>query len=202
MPQTDLKYGVVGAGGLGREVAALLQYMGLPVSGFWDDGLEPGILINGLPIFGKIDQADPKITPNLVLAIAHPQTRYKLATFLKNKGFLFPAVQGAPQLVLSTFVRWGCGTIVFPGTVATANVEVGDFSIVHANSFLGHDTKVGDFCTLMPGCMVSGGSHLENMVYAGTASRFIKPVTVPAKSRIPAGSIVDEHFEFNAKILG
>ena len=70
---------IYGVGGFGREVLALIQDINCVHSqwnivGFFDDGYEKGMMINGYPILGKVDdlnkwKTDISISTNMFRGI-------------------------------------------------------------------------------------------------------------------------------------
>lgn len=64
----------------------------------------------------------------------------------------------------------GVGGIITPGCVVTTQVKIGDYVVLNLNSTIGHDAIIEDFCTVNPGCSVSGYTHLHRGVTLGTGT--------------------------------
>src|SRR4051812_17175210 len=90
------KIAIYGAGGFGREVALLIDQINKvertwDFIGFFDDGFEKGDKIDGFDILGRLQEAnDWPDSLSLIVAIADPIIRKKLARCISNERLNFP----------------------------------------------------------------------------------------------------------------
>ncbi len=185
---------IIGAGGLGREVASLVndinkESITWDLIGFIDDR-KKGQTVEGYPIIGKFDDVfELKPTPAVVIAIADSAIRLKMFERLMAKGVRVVSVVH-PSVVMSDYVDIGEGTIICAGSVITTNVKLGKACIINPNCFVGHDSGLSDFVSLMPGANIAGDVTVGEGTYLGLNSTVINKVKIGAWSTIGAGAAV------------
>lgn len=185
---------IIGAGGLGREVAWLINDINKErptwdLVGFFDDG-QKGHTVEGYPIIGKVDDVmglNP--SPAVVIAIADSGIRNRIFEQLSSREIKF-ATLIHPSVVMSEYVRVGEGSIICAGTVITTNVKLGNACIVNLNCSIGHDTVLSDFVSLMPGANVAGEVCVGKGTYFGLNSAVINRNTIGEWTTIGAGAVV------------
>jgi sugar O-acyltransferase (sialic acid O-acetyltransferase NeuD family) len=184
---------LIGAGGLGREIAAALTQTGLKekftLRGFIDDNYAPGDVVNGIPIMGGLNWLSQQENLSLFIAIGNSTVREKLARQFENHNFpriIHPAAGFHDDF----FVKLGNGSYLAAGCVLTTNILIGRFTLILPGCTLSHDTTIGDFCTLMPGVRITSGATIGNSVHIGAGTIIAKNTTIPSNTTIPPGSII------------
>lgn len=173
---------IYGAGGLGREVACMINAINevrgktWNIIGFFDDGKKKGDAVGILGhVLGGI--AEINSWPS-ALAIAccfgSPETMRSAVNRITNQNISFPNVVSTTFYVAepATF-GIGRGNIVKAGCSATCNVTIGDFNIFNGDVCIGHDVSIGDCNVIMPGARISGEVSIGNDNLLG-ADCFIK----------------------------
>ena len=69
----------------------------------------------------------------------------------------------------------------------TCNVNIGKHAILNRGVQIGHDSKIGDFFSAMPGSIVSGNVEIGNYVYLGSNSVIKEKVSI--KDNITVGAL-------------
>lgn len=199
---------IIGAGGLGREVAAMLTQTSLSKAynllGFVDDNPELKV-INGLPLLGDTNWLlSQKDALHCILAIANPAVKRKMAQKLQSCSNLsFPnIIHPSARLHHPDYIELGMGNIICDGTILTTNVKLGNFNIINLACTLGHDCVLGDYCSIMPGVNISGGAHLQNGVYIGTGAKLIKSTLLEDFCTVGAGSVVNTNIAAGKTYVG
>lgn len=188
------KLAIVGAGGLGREVAWLVDDLrkkgeDWEFIGFIDDN-KTGFTPEGYPIIGDMETLyEMPEKPYVALAIADSGVRKRLVKDLKARGFSF-ATLIHPSVLMSEYVRVGEGSIICAGSILTTNVVLGEFCIVNPGCFIGHDTVLDGFVSLMPGVNVAGDVHIGEGTYLGLNSCIINRKKIGSWSIIGGGAAV------------
>ncbi|WP_425918244.1 sugar O-acyltransferase [Acinetobacter sp. TSRC1-2] len=145
---------------------------------------------------------------DFVIGIADPKIRKKIHDFYPNLHY--------PNLVHSqTSLGYGIkerlensqGVIVAAGARVTNSCQFGDFIIISFNSTVGHDCKLDDYVSIMPGVNISGCVKLEAGVYIGTNATILpgnldKPKILGAYSMIGAGAVVVKNTLANTTYIG
>jgi sugar O-acyltransferase (sialic acid O-acetyltransferase NeuD family) len=200
---------IVGAGGLGRETALMVQQINGSVPqwkliGFCDDGIEKGKVVDGIPVLGGTDYLNERENETAVaIAIADPITRKRLRNQLTNPHLYFPKLIHPKALVgEAPITTIGEGVIIAAGTVLTTNVHVKPFAIINLNCTIGHDAVIGEYCSVMPSANISGNVVLGEGVFVGAGVTLLPAVSVGDYAIIGAGAVVLEPVEARATVVG
>ncbi len=185
---------IVGAGGLGREVAWLVadinhQKPEWDFIGFVDDGVQ-GNTVEGYPVLGPVEHLF-NISADIwtVVAIANSQVRMKFIRQIQGQGRKL-ATLIHPTVSMSDYVKIGPGSIICSGTVITTNVSMGKAAIINLGCFIGHDTELQDYVSLMPVANLAGEVKVGEGCYFGLNSCVINRTTIGEWSVIGAGATV------------
>lgn len=185
---------IVGAGGLGREVAWLVEELNSDSKryefvGFVDDKATE--TVEGYPVVGTLDEwlrnPDPRV--QVVCAIGDPFIRHRVIERVKTANVSF-ATLVHPSVRMSRWVELGPGTIVCANTSFTTNIQIGAHSVFNPDCTVGHDTSLGDFTSVMPGAHLSGDVVCGTGNYFGAGSVVSNRVTIGSWSVIGAGAVV------------
>ncbi len=200
---------IFGAGGFGRETAVMLRQINQHTTawaliGFFDDGLQTNAEVDGLKVLGNCKDLNTHADElSVCIAVADPVLRLGLINRISNPKIKFPTLVH-PQANLGDAQRnkLGMGCILTAGAILTTGIEIGDFGIVNLATTIGHDARLGQCCTVMPGCSISGNVSIGEGCVLGTGSRIIQGITIGANCRIGAGSVVTKSFGSDLKIVG
>jgi sugar O-acyltransferase (sialic acid O-acetyltransferase NeuD family) len=189
---------ILGAGGLGREVAVLVQQLneaapapGWELLGFYDDVAPTSSIVAGLPYLGTAADLNATTGPvHVAVAVGSSQGRAALVARLTSPLLRFPALVH-PAVALESYQRVALseGCIIQQGCVLTCDVQLGRFVLLNLGCTIGHDAILADFCSLMPHANVGGDARLDTGVYLGTNATVIQGVQVGANSIVGAGAV-------------
>jgi sugar O-acyltransferase (sialic acid O-acetyltransferase NeuD family) len=186
--------GIVGAGGFGREVAWLADDINqekptYDFVGFIDDGASS--TPEGYPVLGDTDWwiSDGRTDVQLVCALGDPVTRWKVATRLSAAGFGF-ATLIHPTVKRSRHVRIAPGGMICADNILTTNIDIGAHALLNLDCTVGHDSKLAEYVSMMPGVHLSGDVTTDIGAYFGTGAVAINGVRIGAWSVIGAGAVV------------
>jgi sugar O-acyltransferase (sialic acid O-acetyltransferase NeuD family) len=198
---------VVGAGSLGREVLGWIP----SCQGFGSDWSFAGFLNEGSdslrergyeePILGTPEAYVPQPEDRLVIAVAEPRDRLRLAGMLEGRGAHF-ATLIHNSVILSRHVVIGAGSILCPRVVVSCDANIGQHVIVNLQSTVGHDTVVGDGCTLSAHCDITGGVKLGRGVFLGSHANVLPGVEVGDFARLGAGSAILRNVPAETTVVG
>lgn len=200
---------IVGAGGLGREVAAVIKACNSArkewdVLGFLDsNGNLTGTEVGGVPVLGNDEwcRENSRECVWFVCAIGDPKIRCQVAKKFSAMGCKFASIVH-PDVRIPPSVQIGAGTVVMAGTQFTTDVTVGSHVVIYLNCSITHDVEIGDFCLIAPGCNLSGAARLEAGVQFGTGACILPSRRVGAWSIIAAGSVVTDDIPANCTAVG
>jgi len=172
---------IYGAGGLGREVASVLNNFfpeGEPrrFVGFFDDGKQMGEPISHFgKCLGGINELNAWPTPiEVALCFGNGITSKTVCSKIINPNVSFPNLISRDFSILDkqTF-KIGKGNIITGGCTVTTNITIGDFNLLNGSVVFGHDAQVGSYNTFMPGCRISGEVTIGDCCLFGSMS-FVK----------------------------
>ena len=177
---------IFGAGGLGREILLLIRQINhvrpgqwQPI-GFFDDGIEAGTQISGLPVLGNRETLNTYPEPlAVIIALGMPNTKKQIVASIQNPQVYFPMlIHPSIHILLEQDVCIGEGSIICEGVTLTTNITIGKHVLLSQHTTVGHDAFIDDYCSLMPAVNVSGTVTLNKGAYAGVASTFKQQISV------------------------
>lgn len=189
-----------GAGGLGRELAWLVEQIDLAgrpckVEGFISDlPSEQGGVVDDLPVWSldEATQRHPEVP--IVLAVGDPRARLSLARRLEVAG-AGSGVLIHPGTPCSSRNDLGPGCILQVGVYLSVGIHVGPHVLLNGNITVGHDARIGACSVLGPGTRVSGNVHVGEGVLIGTGVTIIegrpgRPLRIGDRAIVGAGACV------------
>jgi sugar O-acyltransferase (sialic acid O-acetyltransferase NeuD family) len=187
---------IVGAGGFAREVYWWMQShadrcWANSFAGFLDDdrGALAGFTDYAPGIIDSISGYQPQPCDRLVMAIADPTTKLKLADNLRDRGAEFATFVHSNTIVVPN-ARIGYGSVLCPGSGLSCDTKIGEFVTMNTHSGIGHDGEAGDGCTLSAHTEVMGKAKLGRGVFMGSHASILPGVSVGDFAKIGANSVV------------
>ena len=198
---------IYGVGGLGREILELTKSINRidpkwDISGFIDDD-KIGYVSDGVPVLGGEKFLSDLHEPvDVVLGIADAKIKEKLYNELKKNCLIsFPAIIHPTAMVSGSSV-FSEGAVVFYYCFISVNTFIGKASLMSAGSQLAHDSRLGDFCSVMPSVNISGNVTVGKRVYIGVQSAIRQGISVGNDSVIGMGSVVVKDVPANCTVVG
>lgn len=187
---------IFGCGGFGREVLQIvrdLQTTGydLQCVGFLvDPDFASPSMLNGLPVMADLSYFGDAAGLRVVVAIGNPAARRRVVERLQYLGVnVFPTIVH-PRAWIGENVQLGQGVVICAGALLTTDIEIDAFSHINIGTSIGHDARIGTYCTLSPGVRLSGGVTLADEVELGSGAVLIPGVQVGPRCVIGAGAVV------------
>jgi sugar O-acyltransferase (sialic acid O-acetyltransferase NeuD family) len=169
---------IVGAGGLGREVAFLINDLNQThpewnLLGFLErDSAKVGTAVGEYSVIGTdtfFDRCAASL--HVAIAIGQPKRLREISGRLEaNSRLQFPNLIHPSVIVHTKRVRFGRGNIVCAGAVLTTDVCIGSFNLLNLNCTVGHDVEIGDCNVINPGVNISGNVTIGDCCLLGTGA--------------------------------
>lgn len=190
---------IYGFGGCGQEVKNILIRQNIKDIRFFDD---KKILQkqNKVLNFKNFIKSVKKEKINVFLAIQNPLIRKKIFSSIKSNVNFQNLVD--KNSVFFENIKIKMGSIIWPNTTISTNVNIGKFFQMNLNSFIGHDCKIGDFVTFSPSVNCCGGVKIGNDVLIGTSATLLPGVKIGNNVTISPGSIVYDNIPSNTTVFG
>ena len=188
---------IIGAGGHGRDVAAIIRHqaeirtgpalLGFVVDSEWlsEGGASDVPILGDWSWFENAEREDLAV----ICAVGDPATRKRLVEKAESLGLPFTNAI-SPSAHIAPDAKIGAGVMIFPQSVIGRNVLFSDHAIVNAGSTLGHDSQVARYGTIGPGVHLSGNVSIGEGCDLGVGSSVIPGVAIGAWTTIGAGAAV------------
>lgn len=186
---------VYGAGGHGREIAALISAQRTAgedwdLLGFIsDDPRSVGQEVAGLRVLGGEEWLRKNAGTAVAMGIGSPADRRRVVRRITPLVGSFPVLTHPASLVMDR-VELEQGVVVFGGAVVSVDVHIGAFAAVNLLASVSHDCRLGPFATMAPRVSLAGNTVIEEGVDLGTGAVCIPGVRVGAWSIVGAGAVV------------
>ena len=195
---------VVGAGGLGLEVAWLAQRAGHRVIGFLDDNVQRG---SGnaldLPVLGPVDEWQECPETLLAVAIGSPHVKRDVVARLQATGRpQFATLIDPSAVVHRDVVHIGAGSIIAAGAVCTVDVVIGEHVLLDRGAMLGHGCRVSRFCSVAPLAALSGDVLLEEAVSIGAGACVRQGLRLGRGAVLGMGAVLVRDADDGAVLVG
>lgn len=199
---------LVGAGSLARELAGWLDlrsgaFADFSFGGFLSD--DPDSL-SAYPqyqpaVIGSIADYQPKAEDRLVMAIADPRAKLKVADLLLERGSCFTGMVH-PSVIISDWVSIGMGVVVCPNAVISCHAKIDDFATINIGCTVGHDVSLGRGCTLSAHVDLTGFAEIGEGAFFGTHAAVLPKSRVGNYATVGAGSMVLRSVKPGATVMG
>ena len=211
---SDSIFGLVGAGGFGREVMPLVREVLAHGSDasirsrlYFVETSPEVSSVNGYNVLSTEEfQALEAEAKFFNVAIADSGTREVMAEALISSGAK-PLSLAADSSTMLDEVDIGEGSILCANTSVTSNVRIGKFFHSNLYSYVAHDCVIGDYVTLAPRVSINGNVHVGNHAYIGTGAVIRpgtseRPITIGAGALVGMGAIVNRSVEPGTTVVG
>ncbi|HYG17493.1 MAG TPA: acetyltransferase [Ohtaekwangia sp.] len=184
---------IYGAGGLGREVLALIRDLQEwePI-GFIDDSVPENTMVSGLKVMGGSEVLERVAEPVfVVLAFGDPMTRVAIRSRISNPHVQFPVVKHPKATLMDPErISIGAGCIITAGVIITTSVRIGEHVLINLNATIGHDAAVGNFTSIMPGVNIGGEVKVGDGVLIGSGASIRNSVVIGDRCKVGMGAVV------------
>jgi sugar O-acyltransferase (sialic acid O-acetyltransferase NeuD family) len=197
---------IIGAGSFSGEIAWLVEEINTAkmewnLLGFIDDNKDmSGKDVNGYKVLGNIEYLKT-LSDNIYVAIAigDGNIRKNIIETINNKKF---ATLIHPNATYSKLCTIGEGSIICGNNILTVNVEIGKHVIINMSCSIGHDNKIKDYVTILPGTNISGSVTIGEFSILGTGTKVIQEIKIGKNVTVAAGTVVFRDIKDNCIAIG
>jgi sugar O-acyltransferase (sialic acid O-acetyltransferase NeuD family) len=179
---------VLGSSGHAREVIDIAGSQGCHrlLGCVSPDGPDDRLRVPWLGDDGWLTTAAPEIA--YVIGIGSGDVRARLDSAL---GPDRPAaILVHPAASVGRTVDLGPGSVVWAGAVLTTDIVTGRHVHIGVNVAVGHDARLADWVTLLPGCTVAGTTSIGPRSLIGAGASVLQGLTIGAGVTVGAGAVV------------
>lgn len=205
------KIAIYGAGGLGTEVACLIDHINRAVPtwdliGFFDDWHAKGTKIScyGEVLGGNTELNNWADELAVVVAIGNPKNLKTIVDSINNSNVYFPNIIYPFDVVFHDARNFsiGMGNIITPYCLFSCNVNIGNFNFFNIYTGVGHDVNIGSFNSFMPNVKISGNTNIGNGNFFGVNSASLQKLNIGDNIMLGAGSILHTNPESGLSYMG
>jgi sugar O-acyltransferase (sialic acid O-acetyltransferase NeuD family) len=185
---------LIGAGGHAQEVRAHMGDFTIPC--FVDDSYWVPNSNNILPL-SQFDTSRYEV----MVAIGEPRVRFDIINKLPKEAKYFTYIHPSAQL-LADDIRIGEGSFIGANCVLTYNIKIGKHALLNRAVHIGHDCRIGDYFSAMPGAIVSGNVTIYDLIYMGNNSSIREKLSVHSLATIGSNATVVKSIEESGTYVG
>ena len=198
---------IIGAGDFGREVLSWATHVQASqrewtITGFLDT--DPAALAGKNVRVGVLGSPNDYVLSDgdvFVNAISCPEAKLRICESLAERGGCFINFLH-PSVIVGSDCDLGYGNVLCPNVVLSNNVVLGRFISINVASSIGHDTKIGDGCTISSHCDVMGFASLGRCCFLGSHAAVLPSRSVGNYSKIGACSAVIRNVAPRTTVMG
>lgn len=197
---------LLGAGGLGREVANIIEGINrreekYELLGFLDDYSTADSIV-GYPRLGGSDWIlEHKDEVVCTCTIGDAEAKARVQSELMKQGVRFESII-APTATVAKRVEIGAGCILYWHVGISIDCKLGAGVLLNDSVIIGHDTTIGDYTSIMTRSTISGNCQIGEKVDIGGHVFVIPGKKIGDGARVAAGSIVFSNVRAGATVLG
>lgn len=209
-----VKFGLIGAGGLGREVmpfakASIAKTLLIPESAidvyFVETWQPKEPTVNSYSVLSLDDFLKIDGIKYFNVAIGSGSDRESIAS--KVGANAEPMTLFGPQAIILDCNNIAPGSIFCPNSMVTSNAKIGKFFQCNIYSYVAHDCVIGDFVTFAPGVRCNGRVHIDDYAYIGTNAiiregTYEKPLVIGRGAVVGMGAVVTKDVPAGATVIG
>jgi sugar O-acyltransferase (sialic acid O-acetyltransferase NeuD family) len=186
---------VVGAGGHGQVVAAILQDMSqagaaLEVLGYVDDDerLQRSAALE-VPVIGTTRQLHLLQFDKLIIAIGDNARRRDMSMSLMSKGYqLITAIH--PTAFVARSASIGAGSMICAGAIVNPGASIGEHVILNTGCSVDHHNEIDHFVHIAPGAHLGGNVRVGSGTLIGIGATILPNVLVGSRCTVAGGAVV------------
>lgn len=197
---------ILGAGGLGKEIAWLIEEINesnqeWEILGYLDS--HPSVInmeLLGYKVLGPFEDAYKYVDAYFVVAFGDPRMRENTIQ-LVSKYNLKWATLISPTVRVHKSNRLGIGVVIGRYTDLTVECNIGNHVMLNIHVVLGHKVEIGDFSIISPNVTLNGAAKIGKACSIG-ANAFVRDVEIGDYVTVGASSCVIKPIESDCVVAG
>ncbi len=154
-----------------------------------------------LPLLGDVASYEVQADDVFICPIANPAARRKLTNEIISKGGEFINLIHETAIVRDN-VKMGAGNILCPYVHLQDHVEIGDGVIFNFIAGMGHDSKVGNYSTIMGSASLLGYAVAGENVILETGAYALPHSVIEDDVHVGIYSVVFKHAKRGQTVFG
>lgn len=165
------------------------------IEGYLNDVLNPGEMFGNYPVLGPSMAVMDFVEKGYYVHYAihtNAKAKKERVEVIKSLGIpdevLATAIHPSAYIMQGTTI--GAGSLLAPYAMTSFGVSIGKYAHVYGAAFLGHDCRIGDFCTIAARSVVGARVKVCEGAHTGLNSCSREDVVIGEYSILGMGAIV------------
>ena len=182
---------IIGAGGHAKVIADIVEKSNDQIVGFLDDNLPKNTtIIKNYKVIGDFDNRFTISILNdnieFITALGDNKKRKEIANTPNIK--FYTAIHPSAQIGLD--VEIGEGTVIMANSVINSSAKIGKHSIINTGAIVEHDNNIEDFVHISPNVALGGTVKVGECTHIGIGATVKNNITICNNCIIGAGAVV------------
>ena len=197
---------IIGAGGHSKVIADIIEKSKDIVLGFLDDNKEKDVIIikeKQYKVIGKIEECVKIQEENkdiqFVIGIGDNKTRKNIANRYNNLKY-YTAIHPSSQIALD--VEIGQGTVIMANTCLNTSAKIGKHCIINTASVIEHDNEINDYVHISPNATLCGTVKIGELTHIGAGATIKNNISICNNCIIGVGAVVVKNIEVCGTYIG
>ncbi len=198
---------IAGAGGHAIELLEVLRSNRYEQEiSFFDDVNPPasGMLYDYFKVIGSAEEAKAyfKTSPHFCIGVGNPKVRKFIEEKMTALGGKLVSVISNDALIGGHDVVLENGLNIMQAATITCSTKIGKGSLIHINASVHHNTVIGEYCELSPGCRILGGVLIGSFVSIGSNAVVMRNIKIGDGAIVGAGAVVTKDIPAGITVVG
>ncbi|MFM7852972.1 MAG: NeuD/PglB/VioB family sugar acetyltransferase [Flammeovirgaceae bacterium] len=198
---------ILGAGGHAKELLGVLAEQPINEDVFFYDDVTtdlPPLLFNKFRILRSQLEVNEvlKKDSRFVIGVGNPVNRYELAKKFVAWGGILTSVVSTSAMIGKFNVKLADGLNIMKNAVITEDVVIGTGSLIHIQSCVHHDCRIGQYCEILPGSRLLGGVRIGDYTSIGSGAIVLPKVKIGTRVKVGAGAVVTKDVSDDMTVKG
>jgi len=137
----------------------------------------------------------------VMIAVGDSRNRFDVSHKLPKETKYFTFIHPT-ALIMDDNIEIGEGSFIGAYSILTTNIKIGKHALLNRAVHIGHDCKVGNYFSAMPGAIISGNVTIYDCVYLGTNSSIKEKLSIHSLATIGLNSGVVKNIEDSGTYVG
>ena len=209
-----IKFGLLGAGGFGREVMPFVKEsvsksLLVPLKNidiyFVETWKPKRTEVNGYAVLSLNEFTLLSGKKYFNVAVGSGVEREAMAAKVGVNAE--PLTLLASQAIILDCNTIATGSVFCPNTMVTSNAKIGKFFQCNIYAYVAHDCIIGNFVTFAPGVRCNGNVHIDDYAYIGTNAIIRqgtaeKPLCIGKGAVVGMGAVITKDVPAGATVVG
>jgi sugar O-acyltransferase (sialic acid O-acetyltransferase NeuD family) len=139
---------------------------------------------------------------NFCIGVGNPATRKFMEEKMAGLGGKLVSIISNDALIGGNDVVLENGLNIMQASVITCSTKIGKGSLIHINASVHHNTIIGEYCELSPGCRILGGVTMGSFVSVGSNAVVMRNITIGDGAVVGAGAVVTKDIPAGITVVG